>query len=360
MRRKIILSPYFLLGFVLLSWMNLPRPWVDGLRNGTVASLAPTWKWAKKTRQYLSDRPQRFWHQPALDVREEVERLQLENQKLRAQLIHITQWMESEQRSREHAELLQSLVGEGNAFLKKKAAYLRDLLKWEWMAIPAQVIYRDPASWSSSLWVSVGEEDNRFLGHKVIAKNSPVVAGAALVGVVDYVGDRHSRIRLVTDAGLSPAVRAVRGALQQHEIIRLARELLDRLQGIEGQEESQHALKQLQAQFTTPSRWEDLARGELHGSSSPFWRSRSSILQGIGFHCDAMDPGEGQAFSLKEGDLLVTSGLDGVFPPDLLVGKVTKIHAMRPGGYAFDLEARPAAVHLNDLQSVFILPALRN
>ena len=165
----------------------------------------------------------------------------------------------------------------------------------------------------SSLWVNVGEEDNRVLGRGVIAKNSPVVSGGALVGVVDYVGKRQSRVRLITDSGLSPSVCAMRGG-------------------------GNH-----------------LAKGELHGSSAPLWRSRSLQLKGIGFHFDS---GDQQGGSLQEGDLLVTTGLDGVFPPDLLVGRVVKVSATRPGGYAFDIEALAAATNLNDLQTLFVLPPL--
>jgi rod shape-determining protein MreC len=121
--------------------------------------------------------------------------------------------------------------------------------------------------------------------------------------------------------------------------------------------------------------WEDdyLAKGELHGSSAPFWRSRKPILKGIGFNFDYSDE-EGLSRDLKtgrligsstggvpilrEGDLLVTSGLDGVFPPGLRVGIVSKLKPLKQGSYAYELEARPVAAHLNDLQTLFILPSL--
>ena len=50
--------------------------------------------------------------------------------------------------------------------------------------IPSQVIYRDPSSWGSTLWINVGEVDNTLLGQGVISKNSPVISGLALVGAV--------------------------------------------------------------------------------------------------------------------------------------------------------------------------------
>jgi cell shape-determining protein MreC len=317
MSRKTIASPYLILGFVLFCWVSLPRSLSDELRSFTVASLAPTWKWAKGIKQYLSDRPERFWGNKKNVDAAEVLRLQLENQILRSQIAKAAQWLESEQHIREQMELLKGLDKSGNEqsreFFQMRASHLRDLLRWELMAMPAQAIYRDPASWSSSMWINVGEMDNRILGRGVIAKNSPVVAGGALVGVVDYVGKRQSRVRLITDSGLSPSVRAVRGENY-------------------------------------------LAKGELHGSSTPFWRSRSPLLKGIGFHFDSKDPK--QTSSLQEGDVLVTTGLDGVFPPDLLVGKVVKVSRTKPGGYAFEIEAQPAVARLNDLQTLFVLPSL--
>lgn len=118
---------------------------------------------------------------------------------------------------------------------------------------------------------------------------------------------------------------------------------------------------------------EYLAKGELHGSSAPFWRSRGISLKGIGFNFDYPDEegpsrdlkngrptgnSAGAIPLLKEGDLLVTSGLDGVFPQGLLVATVSSIAPLKEGSYAYEIEARPLASNLNDLQAVFILPSL--
>ena len=111
----------------------------------------------------------------------------------------------------------------------------------------------------------------------------------------------------------------------------------------------------------TGTGWEDgyLAKGEVHGSSAPFWRSRGPTLKGIGFNFDYPDEEgtrKGAVPILKEGDFLVTSGLDGVFPPGLHVGTVAWMKPAKEGSYAHEIEVRPAASHLNDLQTVFILP----
>lgn len=313
--RRTVAYPFLALCLFLFCWINLPKSLSDRLRYLAIASFAPAGPGSSHAAQ-------------------ECERLQLENQNLRAQIDQACQWLQADQRINEQLEAYKNLMqGQKSAevatrsFFQRRAEHLRHLLLSELTSMPARVIYRDPSSWSSSLWVNVGEENNRALGHPVIAKNSPVVAGGALVGVVDYVGNKQTRVRLITDSGLSPAVRAIRGA---------------------GLEESY------------------LAKGELHGSSTPFWRSRGVMLKGIGFNYDYPDE-EGPARELKsersvpllkEGDFLVTSGLDGVFPPGLRVGLISSIAPLKEGGYAYEIEARPAANHLNDLQTVFILPAL--
>ncbi len=341
--RRTIRVPFLALGLFLFCWINLPKSLSDRLRSLAIAPFR---------QQSFEDKP------------DELARLQLENQNLRSQMEHVYEWVLFDQR-----------IGEQFAFLKecsqKRAAHLRELLQQQLSAMPAQVIYRDPSSWSSSLWVNAGEENNLALGHTVIAKNSPVLAEGALVGVVDYVGKKQARIRLITDSGLSPSVRVSRGSSQNRE---LAHQLEGLLYHLEKRDdffstnlEKEQWISQL---FSLKGRcgvsWEDgyLAKGEVHGSSAPFWRSRSPILKGIGFNYDYPDE-EGSSCDLKsqipilkEGDLLVTSGLDGVFPSGLRVGTVMRVDPLKEGDYAYEIEVRPAVSNLNDLQTLFILPPL--
>ena len=60
------------------------------------------------------------------------------------------------------------------------------------------------------------------------------------------------------------------------------------------------------------------------------------------------------------GDILVTTGMDGVFPADLKIAKVTKIESLKEGDYYYTLEAKPLSKQLEDLSAVIILPALGN
>lgn len=114
-----------------------------------------------------------------------------------------------------------------------------------------------------------------------------------------------------------------------------------------------------------------LAKGLLQGKSGPLWRSMNQELKGIGFNYDFSDD-HGPARDLltgkaedktsitliEKGDLLVTSGLDGVFPEGIPVAYVKSVDPLKEGDFFFNLKAIPSADSLNDLTDVFILPSL--
>jgi rod shape-determining protein MreC len=348
------LSPFYIfLAAILFCWINIPIHVSDGLRSFSVASLAPAWDGAKGIRKYLSDRPT-FSAVHKND--KEIAHLELENAMLRSQMERIAEWLGDEKRVIEQADLYEKMnqASKNNPYFARRAKHLQDLLQSELMAMPAVVIYRDPSSWGSSLWINVGEEDNQVLGKQIIAKNSPVVSGCALVGVVDYVGKKQSRVRLISDSGLSPAVRAIRGSIRNEEIVSKIDSLIELLPENEILVQNLQAIKQ-----ELDAKEFYLAKGELHGSGSPLWRARSSSLKGIGFNFDYTDV-EGSAPKsvplLKRGDLLVTTGFDGVFPPDLRVGVVKEVKAPKPGGFSYEIEVHPIVDTMSDLESLFVLP----
>lgn len=316
--RKTITYPLLSLIAFLLIWISLPSLLSDSLREFVSAPFG------KRSLNNSGD---------------ELGRLQIENKSLRMQMDHLLEWI-----------------------LFEKKEHIRERVSEQLLSMPAQVIYRDPSLWSSSLWVNVGEKTNRALGKKVVAKNSPVLAdGGALAGVVEFVGEKQSRVRLITDSGLSPSVRVLRGGSQNRELAHRIDALLKLLEKRDDLDKD-NAFQQLTLlKQSLGTDWEDgyLAKGEVHGSSTPFWRSRGSLLEGIGFNFDFPDSqGSKKAPLLKEGDLLVTTGLDGVFPSGLPVGTVLKLHPQQAGDPAFAIDVRPIIANLNDLQTLFILPPI--
>lgn len=315
---KRIPRTYLWLFMTILISMSLPKEYSERMRGTTIATFTPMWQTLSEAKQMLNAFIGSATSERALSNKEQ-QKIQIENQLLRTDIQHL----------KEFAEQVQQL----QVKLPKQRAFQP--------VVAARVIFRAPSAWNSSIWIDVGKVDNAQFNSEVIAKNSPVLVGASIVGVIDYVGDHQCRVRLVTDSGLTPSVRVIRP-----------------IAGKTGKSEFQY-----------------LAKGELHGSSLPVWRSSGSVLHGTGFNYDFSDeygsardlrsgiPGAGlnhdEAIPLiQEGDLLVTTGLDGVFPAGLHVAKVTKIHLLKEGDYYYELEADPTAGNLDSLDLVFVIPPL--
>ncbi|WP_100934409.1 rod shape-determining protein MreC [Candidatus Chlamydia corallus] len=217
--------------------------------------------------------------------------------------------------------------------------------------VEGKVIYRDHTHWSSSCWVNVGKIHG-------IKKNSPVLSGNVLVGLVDYVGEHQSRIRLITDVGMKPSVIAMRGEIQAWWIKHSLRELVRQLEKLshayileKDKYEKIAQLQELDASIEGEGENQALLRGILSGFGGALWKEGALCLEGEGF-CFS----EGK--TLLPGDILVTTGLDGVFPPGLLVAQITKVKPPRDGACTFKIEAQPLERNLMKLTQLFILPPL--
>lgn len=323
MKSKSIRS-FVLLIIVLLVLLSLSKKFADSCCGRTIAFFASFW-------ETLYERKSSFQSFIGQDAHkdEEIRRLQLNNRMLLQEINEIQGLLEHELSLKEELIALKATEPLSPPIKKSVLTHLRDrskLLQLQFEAVPARVIFRSPALWESSLWINVGEAENQALGRKVISKNSPVTVGDSIVGVIEYVGKQQSRVRLITDSGLTPSVRVKR---------------------VLGKETAY------------------LAKGELQGSGNPLWRSRGSYLKGIGFNYEFADE-EGPARDLrsdaiiKVNDLLVTTGMDGIFPAGFQVALVTKIKPLDEGDYFYEIEASPTAGDLDSLHLLFVLPPLSN
>jgi len=356
--RQISYKPYLFLLFCLFLILSLPLRFIEGVRFRLIHFFHLSWQGLTLS---------------TAQNREELEHLELENQNLRAQIQNVRQWLLFEERLEEQLERFQLLSTHDEEadywkeFFQRRSEYLCHLLDKQYQSLPAEVIFREPSTWNSAIWLNVGEKDNQAVGRTIIAKNSPVLVGSSLVGVVESVGPLQSRARLITDSALTPSVRAIRNngnhrLLHEHlDALILGLEVIQEKHLAEECLEKLYKLKE-QLKITLPDRY--LAKGELHGSGHPLWRSRGQSLKGVGFNYDYADK-EGPARALrsakeilKVGDILVTSGLDGVFPPDLPVAIVTSITPLREGACSYDLEAEALCTHLDDLRFVYVLPPI--
>lgn len=391
MRRTSYRSYVFLILF-FLSLMSLPKGVSEKMRSGVVCSLAPCWRgfsFLKSSALNLMTLPsfgRRLQNVNSL----EIERLNQENQLLKSQVENVRQWLLNEDRIQEQTLRYKSISSHEfkdaywKDFFSRRSRELSQELELQSCSLPAKVIFREPASWSSTFWINLGEKHNDSLRKKIVGKNSPVLLGTSIVGIVEYVGRSQSRVRLITDASLTPSVRAIRGGEQNRYLMEHLQALLFALELREDLFSSEEqmlslsaALNQLKSVLTQQTRDFYLAKGELRGTSHPLWRSRSQVLKGIGFNYDFADE-EGPARDLRSGepygssyskesiqllcpgDLLVTTGLDGVFPPGFRVGIVTSVQTLKEGASSYEIEATSTAGNLNELTDVFVLPPLDN
>jgi rod shape-determining protein MreC len=388
--KRISYFPFAVLIVSLFTLLSLPVRTTEGLRSCSVACLSLPWRCMHSIRSYLLSAPTLSDHISAHrhDQIEELARLTLENQNLKAQLQGVYEWLLFDQRIEDQTEKLKFFTKEAESkevfwrdFFQRRSEEMKKILEMQMQALPAKVIFREPASWSSSLWLDVGERDNENLGRLVVAKNSPVLLGNALIGMVEYVDNKKCRVRLITDSGLVPSVRAVRGKTQDQELIKLIDAVTERVRARDDLFDTPIEKEQFQALFEKlkeklPLRLDNyLAKGELQGASQPLWRSRGAFLKGVGFNYDYADE-EGPSRDLrtgrilekgdkvlssfeeilKTGDLLLTTGLDGVFPAGLPVAIVTKVAPLAEGAYAYDIEAKPCVPDLDEIATVFVLP----
>lgn len=353
-------KPYLLLVAALVLMLSLPLTLSERLRSFTIALISPL--------------GQRLAPSSGSEQKQELQKLQLENQRLHTSVTKFKELLLNERRLARQLHADDS--EETEKLLTRHLEEMGYHVALDLQAVPAQVIFRSHSLWSSSLWLNVGSETNSTLQRAAIIKNCPVVVGNSVIGVVDYVGRKQSRVRLITDSGLTPSVRAVRGKIQDGLLLEQLSELEDRLRYRLGTEAKKEVLAHIQAvkdalQHNDDSNWY-LAKGELHGSSQPLWRSQGLLLQGSGFNYDfpdeygpARDLTTGMVYNdssmepiplLQVGDLLVTTGMDGVFPAGLFVATVTKVAPLKEGDYYYDLEAKPTAGNLSELSLVYILP----
>lgn len=192
---------------------------------------------------------------------------------------------------------------------------------------PARIVLRDTAEWASFIWVEMAEPTSAYL-------LAPVVCGDVAVGIVDFTAQNRCRIRLLSDSQISLSVTVAPTQIDQ-----------------------QRAGDVFQNRST-----ENLLVGQIRGFGGALWNSSGTLLIGQGYvpnppkdnHFDR--PGHvnctRRRFALS--DQLVTSGMDGIFPPNLRVGSVDRVEPDRPGAtrYAF---GAISALNLHELTEIAIL-----
>ncbi|HSX12043.1 MAG TPA: rod shape-determining protein MreC [Rhabdochlamydiaceae bacterium] len=380
MARRINYKPYFFLVGFLLLLLSFSKNEAEKFRSIAISCIAPTWKSIDVLKCSLLS----FLTLPPLkgaapSPSKEIQQLSLENLAMKNQIESLRSYLLFEDRLEDQWQRYKELSKRSNEelfwkdFFYRRSENLCENLRLQYQALPAKVIFREPISWSGSLWLNVGEKDNQSLGKTIVAKNSPVVSGHCIVGLVEEVNEQRCRVRLVTDPGLVCSVRAMRGGEQDRLLMQQIDSLLAHLNLREdlSRDQLMQQLMHLKECLNPASKEEYMAKGELCGTGQALWRAHSGLLKGVGFNYDfadeegpardlrtgiPVDTDTSSAYLLKIGDLLVTTGMDGIFPRDFKVALVTKILPLREGGCSYEIEAQSIVENIQEIKELFILP----
>lgn len=227
----------------------------------------------------------------------------------------------------------------------------------------AKIVFRNPTNWNECFWIKLDSKnrDRVFLGSPALYKNT-------LVGMVDFIGKTQARVKLITNSNLTVSVRVARGSSQYQDLFShinamLSYHLVDELP------ELKNPLLSLKNTLLQSPQNVFLAKGEIFGSSQPLWRSGNKILMGRGFNASfedsmslARDLKTGKNAHEKDGvalikpdDLLITTGLDGIFPEGLVTARVLTVDPLEEGAYYYSLSAAPIVADLDELNYVEII-----
>lgn len=233
------------------------------------------------------------------------------------------------------------------------------------------IVLHKETPWSHMAWIDIGEETQNM--PFLLQQGCPVVFGRCAVGIVEQVGKKTSLIRLLTDPLLRPSVQVQRN-VRDMQVDKAIRTLLFTLKNHRASMAKEtHAialeklLKELLVSLPAEKRFM-LAKGELQGAIS---LQKPMLLRGEGFNYDvgdelspSRDIRTGQISEtgskialIQPKDLLVTNGLDGLFPKGLDVAFVDEILPLEEGDFSYEIVAKIACAEFTNLHTVALLPA---
>lgn len=311
------------------------------------------------------------------NLQKKIDVLTIEKNQLEKTLIHYQTILKNEIYLQKRWEQITYpvLQEKGTSLFKEHLNNLQLFLASHIYSIPAQIIYRSPTFWNNYFWINVGNVTNEKKKIKHIALHSPVIIGDTLIGIVDYVGKRQSRVRLLTDTNCHPSVRAIRGKEQQEFLFPQVEALLTYIEQHKNEIEDHTLLSSLLEKLSQHLKGNlfssYFAKGELHGAKTMSFKAGATTLIGSGFNYDFGDDfgeakdlrtGKTNNFSqelqkpiIQIGDLLVTTGLDGLFPPNLKVGYVSKVLPLKEGDYYYNIEAKSCFTQWDQIETVYVL-----
>lgn len=259
-------------------------------------------------------------------------------------------------------------IEQKHLFLLEKSPFYSQFQKYIEGSTPGWILYRPSTPGSCIVWIKTLNP---------VQKGSAVIIGDCVVGFIDVVHGLCARLRLVTDTRSKVAVEIKKASALHKEGIGDVSASMKALsmdvsywqflaehglfQDSSRALEIQKLLKDLQKELYSDRALESTSlQGLLRGSPN-FWRYGQNHLVAEGFYRQieiSETSFKPNSNPIEPGDLLVTSGLDGRYPPGLRVGYVSGVRAQDPANTLFEVEASSALADFSKEKWVWVLPPM--
>lgn len=175
----------------------------------------------------------------------------------------------------------------------------------------AHVVKRDPLD-PHRLIISIGSGN----GPEWLAAPGPVTIGPHAIGIIERVGKKQSTVRLFSDPSIKVHVKTTSADQLAHHYIGELEKLLPDSSALD--------LVKRKVKGDVPSS----ARGFLEGFNG------AGNYSGFGLVSLQNKP-------FRTGEVLVTTGEDGLFPPGLFVARIVEVSPQGAGEVTYRLKAKP-------------------
>jgi hypothetical protein len=256
-------------------------------------------------------------------------------------------------------------------FLLEKSGFYHSLQAFLEKSQAGWIIYRPVSRGGDVVWIRTLEP---------VQKGAAVIIGDCAVGFVDIASGLCARVRLVTDVHSRVSVEVRKQEAKESQMVayasrfRLASDVAywkllaehGLFQGLPNHLNLIELLNLLEKELTLQGETQKKSdqvqglQGLLKGGTGT-WRSQKRGLIAEGFYQEVELAPKTQTQktpSIEIGDLLVTSGLDGRYPPGLRVGYVTAVQAKDAADTLFEVEASVALADFSKEKWVWVLPAI--
>ena len=286
---------------------------------------------------------------PSASYNQTLYNLKTQNISLKRQIDSLYEWLLFDQKTNDLVDKTEALKQQANSsphtkdFFLQKSEFLKNRSLAQLQSISAKVIHRTRLSWYKYCWINVGLEDNKKIGQDIVSIDSPVVQGNALIGIIDKVEKKKSRVLLITDNSNTISIQLLNKRDSNEKLVNLLKQA-SLLAKNEDRSPLLNCIDTIRKKY--PTKTPHNITGEVNGICD-LNIFNGDIMLSARLFCDP------KSVKLETGDILVTSGLDEIAPQGVEVGIIADI---TEDICSYNLKLLPACDDINKVYFVSVLP----